>query len=289
MQLFLHMLQLYPPPSSKSWRPALASLLSIALVLALVLSGHAARADTTRNALGISPLEEVLTATRTDLWVEGLTLAQGLELQLSQRLKSVRRDLAAPVFRTVTQQFSAHALSVRFRQFMAARAGAKNLAKVLAFYRSALGRKYAQADQQVRVDDTRAFLRDHPLTPARRALLERWVDDSFALERYTAVVVTPAVALERAFHAFDPRLGQRSARDLIAPMHSQELRKSVIEHAAVTLQDFSDAELSAIARFEASAEGRTYRTVELDALRQVLEEAFASLTFEMSSLGERVH
>ena len=109
------------PPSSKAAR-ALACVVAFALACAVAFSGADVRADTARNALSFSPLEEVLQYTRTDLWIESLTLAQGLTLQLSQRLSHVRRDLASPVFRTVAQQFTSRALSVRFREFMAARA-----------------------------------------------------------------------------------------------------------------------------------------------------------------------
>jgi hypothetical protein len=103
------------------------------------------------------------------------------------------------------------------------------------------------------------------------------------------VVVTPAAMLQRALAAFDPRQGGGpSEEELMAPMHSKELRASVVEHAARTLLEFSDAEIAALTRFEQSSEGRAYRAVEVDAVRQVLEEAFAALTLELEAAGKRM-
>jgi hypothetical protein len=266
---------------------------SLLFLCALLLSAfvalpgaRAVPAEKMHLSLSLSPLEDVLTCTRTDRWLEGVGLSLGLTTQLNHQLSRVRRDLTLPVFRVVQRDFSGAALSARFRAILATRSEPEQLTGVLAFYRSPLGERYARADQQVRVADVREFLREHPLTPARRGLLEQWIEASRAMDRYAAVVVAPATLLERALRAFDPRLAGHSERELAAPMHSAEVKNSVVEHSAAALSEFSAEDLAAITRFEASPAGRAYRGVEMDAVRQTLEEAFSQLTNELASLGQ---
>lgn len=260
---------------------------SLTLGASASFSPSCARADTAQSAISPSPVQDVLAFTRTDQWMAGLGLEQALRTQLEHRLASTRRDLLNPVYRVLSRQFAADALSARFRDIVAARTEPHELSRLVSFYQAALGQRYARADQQVHVDDVRSWLSAHPLSAARRALLERWVDASGALERYTVAVVTPATQLESALHDYNPRLGKRSEKELAAPMRSPEVRKSVVEHSARALHEFSDAELTALVQFEASREGRAYRAVELDAVKQVLEEAFAALSLELQALGER--
>jgi len=258
----------------------------VLLVVALVVTGaFPVRADVAQRGLSASLVDELLHETAVGAELEALALQRSVHAVLSSKLDAIPRDLTVLLRRTLQRDLASDSLGLRFRSLVAARTHKGHVRRLLDFYRSPLGRRYARADRRPRPGVSRPD--DRRLTPARTRLLDQWLEASWTLRRFELEVVVPAAGLARTVAALS---GARapSAEELAAPMRSTELRAAVLQTFAHAFHDFTDADLTLLVRAERSPAGQWYRRVENDAMTQTLEEAFRALEIEAQGVRERV-
>ena len=243
------------------------------------------RADVVGRGLSLSGVDELLRHTAAAEELEALSLQRSLGPVLSPALEAVPSDLTLALRQTLSQDFDAERLKQRFQALFAGRSSKQHIQKLLAFYRTPLGQRYAQADRKPRPGAAREDSK--VITTGRMRVLGQWLDATWTMRRFEAEVVIPALGLGRTMSVLKDAAAT-GPEELAAPMRSKELRAAVTQHFAEALQGFSDGELATIVRIEQSPAGRWYRKTELDALTQTMEEAFRALELEAQAVRERL-
>ncbi len=254
-------------------------------VLFFSVSPFSVRADVARRGLSISGIDELLHATGADRELDALSLQASLAHPLSSALANVPSDLSYALRQVVERDFEGAHLTQRFRELFAARSNKPHVQKLLAFYQSPLGVRYAQTERRARPGAAPADSK--PLSKERAQLVDRWLTASWGMRRFEVEVVTSAAGLNRAINILAPKRSI-TPDELAKPMRSPELHAAVVLHFANSLSGFNDAELARITSMERSSAGQWYRRAELDALTQTVEEAFRALELEAVAARERM-
>lgn len=221
-------------------------------------------------------------------------MATSTRSQIQIKLGALDADERAAVDRVVAGAYAAERLQALVHEAMGPRVHEANLGQVLAWYRTAAGRKIMAAETVAAMPQAQAeiaaFARaraTHPTEPARVERLRRLDAAAGASEFTFDVIVAVAEGLRRGVEPFmsvERRRALAGANREVAearPRAVEQLRATLLVNSEFVYRDVSDGELDAYLGFLTSLGGRWFTTeihrALLHAMRASTEEAIVAI------------
>lgn len=221
-------------------------------------------------------------------------MAASTRSQIQMKLGSLDAAERAAVDRVVAEAYGAERLQALVHEAVGPRVDEAKLGQVLAWYRTAAGRKITSAETVAAMPQAQAELAafararaTHPTEAARVERLRRLDAAAGASEFTFDVVVAVAEGLRRGVEPFLPverRRGLAGADREVAearPRAVEQLRATLLANSEFVYRDVSDGDLDAYLAFLLSPDGRWFvaeiHRALLHAVRASTEEAIIAI------------